>query len=179
METNRVCFWNTVSEPEVFAVSRQEEQAAQPATRRSGTRDSLILVPIESTEVGAEVIELAIGIAQKANGQLLLVHAIALNLAEYGPANPTRLMAEERREMERELGECVDFSEKAGVPASYLITEGSVPTVIGRVAREQQPSLIVLSSKRGGRLAKLVGRHTVQKVVQTADCPVLVIQPGK
>jgi nucleotide-binding universal stress UspA family protein len=62
-----------------------------------------------------------------------------------------------------------------GINASCLFKESSPADAIMAVARRSQPDLIILSRKPRGRLGKWFGRRTVERVVRSSACPVLVL----
>ncbi len=134
-----------------------------------------IMVPVDFSEGSDLALNCALEMGAGHETRVTLVHAINLNLAEFGPANPA---AQKMSLYEEALGKARPFLEKAqgmGVKASCLFKENSPADAIMAVARQSRPDLIILSRKPHGRLGKWFGRRTVERVVRGSACPVLVL----
>lgn len=66
-------------------------------------------------------------------------------------------------------------ADAAGALIKTRLEEGDVPRKIVEVAEEENCDLIIMGARRRGWLKKFFGKGVVEKVVNDAPCPVLVV----
>ena len=159
---------------------RDWEETSEDTARGANqhfTRRPEIMVPVDLSKSCDVAIEYAIKVARRARARLILLHAVHLNLTPYGPANPawlrSALCGEALQKMEGIMAE----SQRQGVPAISVIEEGAPATVVARAAKRWKIDLIVMTSQKRSRWARLFGQKIVEKVTRGAECPVMVIHP--
>lgn len=136
----------------------------------------MILVPIDFSNSATEAAEFGMSVARRARGQLLLIHAIHLNLDPYGPARLQRLKAELCEEAFAHSEPLMLQAREAGVAAICTVEEGEPANVIARAARRWEVDLIVLAERERNRFARWFRRGITERVIQQVKCPVFVLR---
>ncbi len=150
----------------------------RPEHRLSG-RLRHILLPYDGTPATAAVAEPAMQIAELSRAELLVLHVTGAGYTmpeEPGSITPPRYVDQPQHEWPSWFAE---FMERAACWPSPpprvrpLLAVGDVGAEILRVAREQQPSLIIL-----GWHGSWEGEHAqaVKKVLGAAPCPIFVLR---
>jgi nucleotide-binding universal stress UspA family protein len=136
-----------------------------------------ILLAVDGSEQAKEAVRVAVDLARKSSGEIFICH-----VHEKGLVSRETVDLESRDEA-RELTDAVlDVVRKAGVPArSELRVSGTagVAKEILEAAREFDVDTIVLGSRGLGDLAGLLLGSVAHKVIQLADCPVVVVRQVK
>ncbi len=145
---------------------------------RGAKRSDIIFVPLDLAADSFEVARIGINMARKTGGQVLLFHAVNLNVSPYGPANVSRLKAGLVQEARNKVEPLLRFARAAGVRASCVVEEGAVAKAIVNGAKQRAAGVIVLAARQRSRLAGWFRRGTVEQVIQEAECPVMVLQPN-
>ncbi|MDB6017354.1 MAG: UspA protein [Pedosphaera sp.] len=148
------------------------DEAEGPRSRRR----PVILVPMDLSPGAEAAAKFGMNVAQQAQGQLLLLHAVQLNLNPYGPAQLARLKMALGQEALAKTEPILICAQEKGVPAICAVEEGTPAAVITRVARRWEAELIVMTARnRQGWIACLFGGRIVEKVIRGAKCPVMVL----
>jgi nucleotide-binding universal stress UspA family protein len=128
----------------------------------------------EGTEAG---LEFSIRLARGLDAQLTVVHVVqAMDAAFYGPETAAFLpeYAEEVRARAGErLNQLVALVSDGGVPISTVLADGVPYESINRVAEENEADLIVINLQAKGRLERALLGTTAERVIRTANVPVL------
>lgn len=148
------------------------EQAAGEQMRRA----AVILAAVDFSADSMEAAEYAMRVAGRAGAQLVLAHAIHLNLSERGPANAGLIKAEMRRAAAEKISELVRRAHGRNVQAAGLVEEGKPAGVIVELAKRFRAELVVLAHRKRSGLARWFRRKTAEKVMREAHCPVLVLE---
>lgn len=165
----------------VVEVDRKDERllsAAEPITEPAFSLKR-ILVPIDFSECSHKALQYALLLARQFGARLLVVYVMPANYfvgSEFGPVDfpvpEAEWREQSRKELEalarREIGETVAFD--------AVVLQGQPAHEIAACAREEQASLIVISTHgRTGLRHVLVG-SVAENVVRYAPCPVLVVR---
>jgi nucleotide-binding universal stress UspA family protein len=161
------------AEPEVICLPRHSgEDAANPGQ----SRRSDILVPMDFSPASFQAADYAIAVARRTGARVLLLHAVHLNLTPYGPANPLWLRVALCREALEKMEATMARAQDVGVSAISVIEEGSPAEVITAVAKRWKIDLLVLASHKRNWLERFFGRHISQKVMHSAECPIVFVE---
>ncbi len=142
------------------------------------TAKPVILVPTDLSAESLRVADYALQMAVKNDALFLLVHVVHLNLSAYGPANPQWIKTALCQEAVEKTTPLMHRAHEAGVPALCAIEEGAPWSVVTKLAARWKASMIVLAGSRGGLLARIFGRGTVNRIVRATPCPVLLCPTG-
>ncbi|MEW6109269.1 MAG: universal stress protein [Nitrospirota bacterium] len=75
----------------------------------------------------------------------------------------------------RAVSEIRDIARSEGALVKARLEEGEAHKKIVEVAEEERCDLIIMGSHKRSRFRKLFGDHVVEKVINSAPCPVLVV----
>lgn len=136
-----------------------------------------ILVPVDLSAPSRKLVRYAADFAASFRAALVLLHVVQhFNV-------PTRLAyAATRLQMtvlHDGIQQLADWSRRAvprGVAADQLVRAGTPHEMIQRVAREQQPDLIMVATRGQTGLKRFLLGSTAERVVRQASCPVLVVR---
>jgi nucleotide-binding universal stress UspA family protein len=134
-----------------------------------------ILVPTDFAPASLLALDCALRMAAHQPARVTLLHAIHLNLRPHGPANVDRLKTELCREALAKAQPILVSARNLGVTAFCMLEDGAPASVIANAAQRCAPDLVILANSPRGFFARLFGRGTVKKVVQSLRCPVLVL----
>ena len=138
-------------------------------------RKPMVLTPVDFSPNSLEAVKTAIKLAQETGGQLVLLHAVHVNLITYGPANPAWLTEALCQEATEKAEPLMRLAQAAGVKAFCAVEAGAQSKVILKAAKQWRADLIVLSARPRNWLGRLFRPRTVEKVVRAAACPVMVL----
>ncbi|MFD2245310.1 universal stress protein [Pontibacter ruber] len=144
-----------------------------------------ILVPTDFSEQALYAFEVAVAIARKTGAAIKLLHVVEMPYAPSFSATGDlvsrdsieqvyvlKLLESSRDEMQ----ELLRTVEHNGVEVVQEVDVDRVNSKIRRVVREDQVDLVVMGSKGSSGMDEfLIGSNT-EKVVRTADCPVLTVK---
>ena len=142
-------------------------------------RKPVILVALGPSRSSLIAAEWATEVARKMDAALVLVHAVHLNLTPYGPANPAWLKAGLCQEAMARAEPIMTRGQAAGVAVTCAVEEGAPAAVIAKAARRWHAQAIVLAPSKSGLVKRLFGRHTVEKVLHEAECPVVILESSR
>jgi nucleotide-binding universal stress UspA family protein len=142
-----------------------------------GPKPLNILVPVDFSPASSRALDCALEMAVSHRTSITLLHAIHLNLAPLGPANPAQHKISLCHEALAKAGPFLERARERGIVAACLVDEGAPAKAILGAARRCRPDVIILSKRRRGKWTGWLGAGTVERVAGEAGCPVLVL-PG-
>lgn len=143
-----------------------------------------ILVPVDFSSCSEEAFHVALQLARVFQSEVLLLHVVDTKSLEAMNALGLGLPSKEGTQWRRlhhqarfNARRLLDLEEAKGVAIRRLIAEGSPFVEIARAARTEQVDLVVMGSYGGSARSvdKIFFGSTAEKVVRTADCPVLTV----
>lgn len=151
-----------------------------------------ILVALDGSEHSRRALENAIGIAERFNGRLTLLHVYSVTVPPVMMPEPSTLTpsgvpvvtpAEVSRIVDaaKEVGKRIleDGGEKAkeqGVTVETMLKEGNTVQEIVRAAKEGDFNLIVMGVRGISKIRELLLGSVSDGVIKQASCPVLVVK---
>jgi nucleotide-binding universal stress UspA family protein len=164
------------------AQGRKHQSGGTPDAPLHSVQIRRILVPVDFSALADVAFEYALGLAQRLDAKLLLLHVFQVPAFAYPDASvplPAETLLEAEHMARSSLDKLLKRAEAASVPASPLLLEGAAFVEIIRAARSEGADLIVMSTHgRTGLRHALLG-SVAEKVVRKAPCPVLVVRsPG-
>lgn len=142
---------------------------------------SKILVPLDGSMYAEEILPHVEQLARYANATLVLVRVIeppALTKVQEAPYQTLQRQDLARRQKEAELylkGVQGEFRSK-GIETRTRVVTGSPVSAIVNAARAETADLIAIASHPSGSLPMLFGGSVATKLLQRADCPMLVVR---
>jgi len=140
-----------------------------------GRRIKTILVPTDFSACSAKAVDRAAALARHHDAMLTILHVVDINppaaLTHSGPAKD--LMRHLWVIGAAELSRLKKSLETSQTKAQTLMVEGLPPEAI--VQNSSGFDLLVIAEPRPKSAWKLFARHTARRVVEEAECPVLVV----
>jgi nucleotide-binding universal stress UspA family protein len=158
-------------------LSARTENPPQPPDleREPGRRINCILVPTDFSACSAGAVDRAAALARHHDATLTILHVIDINppeaLTHCGPAKD--LMRHLWVTGAAELSRLKKSLEGKQTRAQTLIVEGLPPEAI--VESSSGFDLLVISEPRSKSAWNLFSRHIARRVIEQAECPVLVV----
>lgn len=75
----------------------------------------------------------------------------------------------------REANEIVNIAQAESALVKTRVEEGDIPEKIVEVAEDEKCDLIIMGANKTNWFRKLFGKNVVEKVINQAPCPVLVV----
>jgi nucleotide-binding universal stress UspA family protein len=141
-----------------------------------------ILVPLDGSSRAERTLELAVVLARRSGGTLILMRAIGFG-AEFGPPiipsalEPTAVNAE-HDEARTYLDALARSNKLQGIPTERLVVFGSPATTILDVAEEYHADMIALCSHGRTGFTRWALGSVAQHVARHSPVPVLVLRDG-
>jgi nucleotide-binding universal stress UspA family protein len=138
-----------------------------------------ILVPVDLSGATSLALQRAREFARRFNAVIDLLHVVpsALNASRRDPNPPVPGLAGVlKQEARRELNKLVANLWEDDVMATVVVREGQPHDVILTEAHFLNADLIVMGAYEQNWLSRLLGKSTVERVVQSARCPVIVFR---
>jgi nucleotide-binding universal stress UspA family protein len=135
-----------------------------------------IVLAVDGTDQARGALAAAIDLASKSHGEVLVVH-----VHELGPASQETVDLETHDEARLLTEALLDVVTHRGVAARAELRSApsaDVAKEILRAARGFAADTIVLGSRGLGEFAGLLLGSVAHKVIQMADCPVVVVRCG-
>ncbi len=155
--------------------AREQHETPVPDEPPHAVKPLNILVPTDFSAASLPALDCALRMAARQPARITLLHAIHLNLRPYGPANLDRLKTELCREALAKAEPILMSARELGVTAFCMLEEGPPSRVVARAAQRCAPDLVIMVNPRRSLLSRLFGRSTVPRVIQSVQCPVLVL----
>ena len=139
---------------------------------------SRIVVPLDGSDFGKRALPLALALASRNGAEVELVHVHERPLRAVGaPAFDTRLDAEERDRMHRELTALA--SELAGASNLSVIPrflDGEVAPSLSDYIAKGEPRLVVMTTHGRGGLSRFWLGSVAEQLIREAPVPVLLLR---
>jgi len=132
---------------------------------------SRILNPVDGSNRGFNATDRALDLGRLFGGSVLALHVVE---AERNVRAMPELMDDLNSKSRQCLEEVVARADAMGVELETLSAEGLAPAVITQVAKDQEASLIVMSSHGQTGLRRLLMGSVTSKVVKLSPCPVYI-----
>ena len=151
----------------------------RPGLDRKKMRMRTVLIPLDGSSFAEEALDLGLDHCSKGD-QLVLVQCIDLNLlyAHSGEFSPQTIRELEQADQKR----CRDYLDsqvarlnERGFCARARVALGEPVDGILRAAKEENASLILLTTHGRGGLARLLLGSIAEGVLRRALCPVLIV----
>jgi nucleotide-binding universal stress UspA family protein len=142
-----------------------------------------IMVPIDFSENSPKVLETAVAVAEKFDAQLSIVFVVQ-TIEDYSgffvPHMPISQFEDEMVQgAEKKMADFLDTNLKSDLPHSATVVKGNVAEEIIDYAARHDIAMIVMGTHGYKGLEKVLFGSVAEKVVKTAPCPVLTINPYK
>ena len=140
-----------------------------------------ILVPVDFSENSQKILRTAVDFAARFKAEVVIVFVVQ-SFDDYSgffvPHMPIIQLEEEmvksaREKMKSFVAETLDDS----IPQATAILSGDVVEEVNRFAGEQKVDLIIMGTHGYKGLDKILFGSVAEKIVKTAPCPVLTINP--
>jgi len=150
-----------------------------------------VLVPVDFSESGGEVLDYAVDVARDRGAALTLLHVVGIPVAPfdpaYGLAADPKILLDLQAAAEKELRKTADRIEKKDSPRRRRrvrdalrirtrVLVGSPSREIVREAKEWGADLIVLGSHGRTGLRHVFLGSVAENVLRQAPCPVLTVR---
>lgn len=142
-----------------------------------GLHPRRILALIDFKDGSKEVLDCALQYAEMHGASVHFMHVIE-RLSFLSGMESVPLALSENQMAEEAKVDLLEFMEKGdgGLEAKPLVRAGKLELEVKAAALELRADLIIMSGDRGSSSINPWGRGTVEKVIQHAGCPVLVLQ---
>lgn len=149
---------------------------------------SMILVPLDGSDVAARAVPAAAEMARRFGSRLLLVQAVetrsatlalGANALTGSMTDPELIGGQVRAEVaaaEAYLSATQEQLAAEGLTAEYQVLEGDGGAAIVAAASERPADLIVMTSHGRGALGRLVFGSTANHVAANATAPVMILR---
>jgi nucleotide-binding universal stress UspA family protein len=165
-----------------FVTAAHHSKPSNGADRQpAGPELKRVLVPVDFSVCTIEALQHARGIAGRFNALIDVLHIVPANhiIARREPELFCPELIQAMSDAARgELKKLVGILWENEVDATVTVRKGKADEVIVREAVALEATLIVMGTSGRSRLPAWFRRNTVQRVIQNAPCPVLVIRAG-
>lgn len=137
-----------------------------------------ILVPVDFSEYAEYALEVAASMAKRWDAEIVVLHMMGLSEAVF-TKDESQEAAEAYYYMKLARKRFETFLDKPylkGLKISEVVQNYKIFTEISKVAGEKQIDLIIMGSHGTGGMSEIFVGSNTEKVVRTADIPVLVIK---
>jgi nucleotide-binding universal stress UspA family protein len=136
---------------------------------------SKILVPTDFSPCSERALKFAVSLAQQCRANLTILHVIDINTqSAHGELLPPCDMMERLWAMGFEQMGKLAFSLNGQVDAQTAVEEGLPCEQI--IEKSRQTDLLILGKRGPRRGWTFFSKHTAQRVIENAGCPVIVVQ---
>ena len=142
-----------------------------------------LLVPIDYSEESLKALEIALNIASRLGGQLLLCHVYQPPVLLSGEHEPVFALPEYETKKNalrqlRTFVNIVNTNAQNKVPLKFTVKAGDVVEQLLQLIQASDVSMVIIGTRgRASIVAKVFGT-TSEELVQHAPCPVLIV-PGR
>ncbi len=138
-----------------------------------------ILVPTDFSEHSTWALEVAIMLAKRTNAAIHLLHVVDVPTYTFNAAYE-RLAMQKRQELlaetSKQLAELAESTAAQGVKLNHVLEQGTTYKLIVETADANNCDVIVMGTHGISGLKKLFIGSTTERVIHTANCPVLSIR---
>lgn len=136
-----------------------------------------ILVPIDFSDHSKTASDKAASIANAVSASLTFVHVVEMNAhPEFYNISSKSIMEENPNLIRHIIDNMIKVTEISEDDAQYVVLEGKVHKEITEYAQDQFVDLIVMPTRGMSDLEHLILGSNTERVVRTAECPVLTIR---
>ena len=140
-----------------------------------------ILVPVDFSENSQKVLRMAADVAGRFKAELIVIFVVQ-SFDDYSgffvPHIPIIQLEEEMvKSAEEKMKSFAAETLNGSVPHSTAVLSGDVVEEINRFAGEEKADMIVMGTHGYKGLDKILFGSVAEKIVKTAPCPVLTINP--
>lgn len=140
-----------------------------------------ILVPVDFSENSQKVLRTAADVASRFKAELIVVFVVQ-SFDDYSgffvPHIPIIQLEEEMvKSAEEKMKSFAAETLNGSVPHTTAVLSGDVVEEINRFAGEEKADMIVMGTHGYKGLDKILFGSVAEKIVKTAPCPVLTINP--
>ncbi|WP_338738816.1 universal stress protein [Haloplanus salilacus] len=137
-----------------------------------------ILLPVDGSAGAAAATEHAVDLAKAHGATLHVLYVVDVRMSPIGTdASHADVMELVEASTERPTADALDRAETAGVEAVEVIRHGVPSQRIGEYADAEDVDLIVMGTHGRTGVAHVVLGSVADRVVRTADTPVLTVPP--
>jgi nucleotide-binding universal stress UspA family protein len=133
-----------------------------------------ILLAYDASEEADHAFEYARAFAQRYSAALEVLSVVATPLIG-DDVETTAVIEEGRRKAERGLRRLKHITEGNALPIQFLTKYGRPTEQILQCAQELGADLIIMGHRPRSRLVRGISRSTLARVLQDAECPVLIV----
>ena len=143
-----------------------------------------ILVPVDFSNSSLKALEYALAVAKTFKAEVVVLYVVepvyysAPDLTG-GAETMATLMDEQRRLGRQQLLRLEQRYGKAGVPLRGVLETGTAYRAIADAAQALKADLIVMGTHGRTGVSHLLVGSVAERVVRTAPCPVLTVNPSK
>ncbi len=143
-----------------------------------------ILLPIDGSELASQAARVGIQLAREQGAEVVLLHAQAtqapafIDLAYIDAETQAALEKAGRAAAERILDDAEELAKAAEVKSSKVTAMAIRPeSLIVQVCRDMRCDLVVIATHGRGALGRFMMGSVSQRLLESAEVPVLVIRP--
>lgn len=139
------------------------------------TRIQRILVPIDFSEHSLKALDEAVEFSRPYKAELIIMFAVERGDSELLVPD-SALIGRQTRTAEEKLEEIAQSLGKRGIECRTFVEFGVAYKAIVDAARDLDASLIVMSTHGRTGLARVLIGSVAERVVQHAECPILLLR---
>lgn len=142
-----------------------------------------ILVPVDFSENSKKILQHAVGIAEGSDAKLIFLYVVE-SLKSYGRLSIPHVSFGELEKglaesAEREMEDFLEDNLDRPLAHESKVLQGNIVDKINSVAESEGVDMIVMGTHGYKGLEKAMFGSVAERVVKTAPCPVLTINPYK
>ena len=139
-----------------------------------------ILVATDFSEAADAALSYGRALARAFGARLLVIHVVDDMYLRLGGDAYAAVLPELQQDVERQarerLDELVRDNDPTPLAIDLIIREGATANEIVKYAKDADIDLVVVGTHGRGAVAKLLMGSVAERVVRTADCPVLTVR---
>ncbi|MCJ7632079.1 universal stress protein [Candidatus Bathyarchaeota archaeon] len=141
-----------------------------------------IVVPLDNSEYADKALEIAIDLAQKYSGSLILVNIVPTTstLITSPEGTSSQILMNLGGELEengrRILEEGAKKAREAGLPVTTVLEHGNISDHIISISEKEKAGLVVIGERGLGSVARIFLGSVANNVSHHASCPVLIVK---
>ena len=141
-----------------------------------------IVVPLDGSEYADRALEIAIDLAQKYSGSLILAHIVPTTstlIASPEGASSEILMSlggELEENGRKILEEGAKKAREAGLPVTTILEHGNISDHIISISEKEKAGLVIIGERGLGSVARIFLGSVANNVSRHASCPVLIVK---
>jgi nucleotide-binding universal stress UspA family protein len=141
-----------------------------------------ILVPMDFSPSSHRALEIAKELAKSAGpAHLILVHAyyVPIELEQFLIQQGDPVLERLSESVTKDLEKILTGLQDAGISSEYLASRGAPERLIIELAKQKHADLIVMGTHGRRGLTHMLLGSVAERVVRTAECPVMTVQEKK